>query len=97
MPNHIEFVGQSRQEKLLYSNNVTAQLQLCQLRSEGLNAKKVEQLQKALFAQEEYLTIRNTVKKYEEVQQIVLVVEWCVPCIMHLHNRVVEKIIAMLV
>ena len=96
MPNHIDFVGQSRQEKLSYSKNVTAQLQLCQLRSKGLKAERVERLWEALFAQEEYLTICNTVKRYEAAQQIVLV-EWCIPCIMHLHNRVVEKIIAMLV
>ena len=55
-------------------------------------------MQEALFAQEEYVTICNTVEKYEDtIDDHLFPVDWCVPCIMHLHNRVVEKIIAMLV
>ena len=59
--------------------------------------EQLERLQEALFAESEYLYILNTINRYEESKQRRLVlVHKCIPCIMHLRNRVVEKIIAML-
>ena len=97
MPNHIDYEGQTRPDKLAFSSTVTQQLQLRNIDSEGRLNERVERLQEVLFEQEEYLTIRNTIERYEQASaQRLVPIMWCIPCIMHLHNRVVEKIIFML-
>ena len=44
IPNHVDFVGQSREKKLTFRKNVTVQLHICQLCSEGFNTERVEKL-----------------------------------------------------
>ena len=97
MPNHIDYKGKTRPDKITFSSTVTQQLQLRNIDSEGRLNERVERLQEVLFEQEEYLTIRNTIERYEQASaQRLVPIMWCIPCIMHLHNRVVEKIIFML-
>ena len=97
MPNHINYKGKTRPDKLTFSSTVTQQLQLRNIDSKGRLNMRVEGLREGLFEQEEYLTICNTIERYEQASaQRLLPIMWCIPCIMHLHNRVVEKIIFML-
>ena len=53
---------------------------------------QVERLWEELFDQDKYLTIRDTVDRYYKARdEMLLPIMWCIPCIMHLHNRVVKK------
>ena len=98
MPNHIDYKGQTRAQQLTFSSDVTKQLRLRGLALQGQFKERLERLRDALYSQEEYLTIHSTVQRYEESRPNRLIpVDWCIPCIMHLHNRVVEKVIAMLI
>ena len=98
IPNDIEYEGKSRADKHSFSSTVTEQLSLRKLSTEGRVSVQVKRLREALFDQDKYLTIRNTVDRYYKARdKMLLPIMWRIPCIMHLHNRVVEKIIAMLI
>ena len=59
---------------------------------------QIERLRDVLFDQDKYLTIRDTVDRYYKARDEMLFPIMCyIPFIMHLHNRVVEKIFAMLI
>ena len=97
MPNHIDYEGETRADKLAFSAQVTQQLQLRNINTEGRLNVQVQTLRKVLFDQDECFTISKTIDRYEKArEERVIHIMWCVPCIMHLHNRVVEKIIVML-
>ena len=97
MPNHIDYEGETRADKLAFSAQVTQQLQLRNINTEGRLNVQVQTLREVLFDQDEYFTISKTIDRYEKAREERLIsIMWCVPCIMHLHNRVVEKIIVML-
>ena len=95
---HIDFVGANRQEKLDFSSTINEQLKLRGLSDTGLKKERLERLRAALFDQQLYVTTCRTVKRYDESRPYRLIpVDWCIPCIMHLHNRIVEKILVMLI
>ena len=97
-PMHIDFVGVTCQEKLDFSLNLNRQLQLRSLAITGLKQERLERLRTALEDEHTYLELCSTVKRYEDSKQYrILPVDWCVPCIMHLHNRIVEKTFLMII
>ena len=97
IPNHIDFKPTTRQLALTFSQSIIAELRLRGLNPNGNPSDRLARLREALYEQHEYLRTRATVKRYKTSETHRLVpVHWCIPCIMHLHNRVVEKIIAML-
>ena len=92
MPDHIDYEGKSRSDKLSFSSTVTEQLFLRKLSTEGRVGVRVEILREALFDQDKYLTICDTVDRYyNAIDKMLLPIMRCIPCIMHLHNRVVKK------
>ena len=97
-PSHIDFIGATCQEKLDFSLTLNRQLQLRSLAITGLKQERLECLCTALEDEHTYLELCSTVKRYEDSKQYqILPVDWCVPCIMHLHNRIVEKILLILI
>ena len=54
-------------------------------------------LRDALYAQKEYTDNVDVIERYESSRGKRLVpIEWCICFVMHLHNRVVEKILGFL-
>ena len=95
---HIDFIGANWQEKLDFSSTVNAQLRLRGLSDAGQMEERLEHLCTVLYDQQTYLATYRTVKRYEESRPYcLLLVDWCIPCIMHLQNRIVEKILIMLI
>ena len=97
-PMHIDFVGANRQEKLDFSSTLNHQLQMRGLSYDGSKIERLERLRAVLYDQHFYLTTCSTIKRYKDSRKYrLLPVDWCIPCIMHLHNRIVEKILFMLI
>ena len=95
-PMHIDFVGNNRQQKLDFSAAITAELTLRQLVSIGMMSDRLTCLRDALYAQKEYTDNIAVIERYENSRGKRLVpIEWCICCVMHLHNRVVEKMLGL--
>lgn len=97
LPNHTEYKPTSSSQTLQFSNLLKTQLLRRQQDKRGNMESRRDRLRKQLMEEDMYTFYKRTIKRYDETRHLRLVpVEWTVPCIMHMHNRVVEKIVCVL-
>ena len=97
MSTHIEYDIPSQSYPMQFSNLLTRELLSRQLPPAGNLEACRERLRKALQDEDRYLYIKRTIERYDVTSPDRLIpVAYAVPCIMNMHNRVTEKIVATL-
>ena len=98
LPNHIEYEVQSPSCAVQFSNALTRQLLSRRIIPEaGLEVRR-KRLKQVLHDEDLYFYLKRTLQRYDNSSEDRLVpVAWAVPCIMHMHNRVVEKLTAVVI
>ena len=97
MPIHIENEIPSQSYSMQFRNLLTRELLSRQLPPAGNLEARRERLKKALQDEDRYLYIKHTIEHYYVTSLDRLIpVAYAVPCIMYMHNRVTEKIVATL-
>ena len=97
LSNHIEFEAANAAQLLQYSNLVTSELLSRNLAPVGGLEERRTRLKQAMYDEDMYLFYKETIERHDKTEIIKLVkVEWTIPCIMHMHNRVTEKIVTCL-
>ena len=98
LPNHIDFVPTTAAQSMQFSNQLTLQL-LCRQQPVGGNLEaRRARVREVMYDEDTYKFLKRTIKRYDDTRDTRLVpVEWTVPCIMHMHNCVAEKIACVLV
>ena len=95
---HVDFIGETCKEKLDFSLIINRKLQLRGLPITGLKSERLKCLHESLEDEQTFLELSSTAKRCDDSKPYqILSVDWCIPCIMHLHNRIVEKILVMLI
>jgi len=91
---NIEFVPSSAAEKVTFGSLLLEELDLCQLPLHGTIEDKRARLKTALQNEERINLIQQAIDRSQEgVQAAMILIKQAVPCILHLENRVSEKII----
>ena len=94
LPLHIDYKPPNRQAKLDFNPTINQELSNRNLAREGRLEVRQARLKEALLDQSDYLYMKKAILRYERTKSERKVkVEWCVTCIMHMHNRVTEKIL----
>ena len=94
LPLHIDYKPPNRQAKLDFNPTINQELSIRNLAREGRLEVRQARLKEALLDQSDYLYMKKAILRYERTKSERKVkVEWCVTCIMHMHNRVTEKIL----
>ena len=100
---NVEYVptGETDEEKLsslsFFSNLIASELQLRKLQHHGTLDERRERLRKFLQVEEKLLLIAQAIARGQEGKEaaLMLIIQ-AIPCIMHLENRVGEKLITVL-
>ena len=93
-PTHIDYVPAGRAEKIDFSSIINNELMVRSMDRTGNLEIRRERLKKVLNDQDDYIYMKKAVVRYDRTRNVRLVkVEWCIPCAMHMHNRVTEKIL----
>jgi hypothetical protein len=96
-PNHIEFQPQSTNDRRQYGRTLTEELVKRNLSVDGSLDDRREKLKKVLKDERIYISWKNGRQRYfDTAHKRLIPVEWCVPCVFHMHNRITEKMLCCL-
>ena len=96
-PAHISFMPNNQSERRQFGQRLAEELLKRSISPMGGLEERRERLRSILRLQIKYKRWKAGINRYEDTRPNRLIpVGWCVPCVFHMHNRITEKMLCML-